>query len=135
MAVRHKEHRENAMRKGTSNYKSHFYAQYPRKESEHARNPQRRVYFDSHLQQYVGIGVDPAKKKLLCTCEIGSLFDWPLKDLKRIEKVNFAGCLTLEAKQYKMIGYLFEKAYDLCISPSVNVSRNPGFETPLGIFG
>jgi hypothetical protein len=35
-------------------------------------------------------------------------------------------------KRYKMLGYVFEKAYDLAISPTWNVSSNAGFETPLG---
>ena len=55
--------------------------------------------------------------------------------LKRIGAVAFAGCSTLEEKQLHMVGYLFELAYDLMISPTDNVSRSPGFETPLGIFG
>ena len=55
--------------------------------------------------------------------------------LKDINNVVFRSCNTLEEKQYKMIAYAFEKAYDLAISPARNVSRNPGFETPLGFFG
>jgi hypothetical protein len=55
--------------------------------------------------------------------------------LKEIGQVDFRGDTTLQDKQYKMIGYAFEKAYDLSISPAHNVSRNPGFETPLGVFG
>jgi hypothetical protein len=55
--------------------------------------------------------------------------------LKDIEQVDFRGDTTLQDKQYKMIGYAFEKAYDLSISPTHNVSQNPGFETPLGVFG
>ena len=47
----------------------------------------------------------------------------------------FAGCSTLEEKQLHMAGYLFELVYDLMISPRDNVSRSPGFETPLGVFG
>jgi hypothetical protein len=51
-----------------------------------------------------------------------------------IGQVDFRGDTTLQDKQYKMIGYAFRKAYDLSISPARNVSQNPGFEMPLGVF-
>jgi len=34
-----------------------------------------------------------------------------------------------------MLVYLFELFYDLMISPSASVSRSPGIESCLGIFG
>ena len=55
--------------------------------------------------------------------------------LERVAAINFPGSLTLAEKQLHMAGYLFELVYDLVISPRDNVSRSPGFETPLGIFG
>jgi hypothetical protein len=67
--------------------------------------------------------------------DAATLFVWTKTDLKDINNVKFRGCNTLEEKQYKMIAYAFEKAYDLAISPVLNVSQNPGFETPLGVFG
>lgn len=79
------------------------------------------------------------KKKVLCCSDTAgdatTIFVWTKDDLKDIKNVQFRGCNTLEEKQYKMIAYAFEKAYDLAISPVLNVSRNPGFETPLGFFG
>ena len=115
-----------------------FYARYPNKASEHVDNPLRFGYFDD-LKQYVGLGIDPSKKKVLCCSDTAgdatTIFVWTKDDLKDIKNVQFRGCNTLEEKQYKMIAYAFEKAYDLAISPAHNVSRNPGFETPLGFFG
>ena len=115
-----------------------FYARYPNKASEHVDNPLRFGYFDD-LKQYVGLGIDPSKKKVLCCSDTAgdatTIFVWTKDDLKDIKNVQFRGCNTLEEKQYKMIAYAFEKAYDLAISPARNVSRNPGFETPLGFFG
>ena len=86
----------------------------------------------------VGLGVNPSKKKILCCSDTAgdatTLSVWTKDDLKDIKDVKFRSCNTLEEKQSKMIAYAFEKAYDLAISPAHNVSRNPGFETPLGFF-
>jgi hypothetical protein len=91
------------------------------------------------LKLYVGLGVDPSKKKVLCCSDTAgnatTIFVWTKDDLKGTKNVKFHGCNTLEEKQYKMIAYAFEKAYDLAISPAHNVSRNSDFETPLGFFG
>jgi hypothetical protein len=106
VAVRHSEHEKSAMRQGGSDFNSTFYAQYPNKASEHTDNPVRRGYFGG-LKQYVGLGVDPSKKKVLCCSDTGddatTLFVWTKNDLKDIANVKFRGCNTLEEKQYKMI--------------------------------
>ena len=59
---------------------------------------------------------------------------WSKKHLDHIKQVNFK-VTTLQEKQLRMIAYLFELAYDLMLAQRDNVSRSPGFETPLGIFG
>ena len=135
--VRHREHEKGALRQGSTNIKSEFYARYPHRESENAINPRRCGFFDT-LEQYVGLGFNPSMKAEICNTgkdEVLSLLSWSSRDLKEIGRVNFRGHRTLQDKQYKMVGYAFEKAYDLSISPVHNVSRNPGFETPLGVFG
>lgn len=90
------------------------------------------------LEYYAGLGFNPSMKAEICnTGKDGalSLLCWSSRDLKEIGQVDFRGDTTLQDKQYKMIGYAFQKAYDLSISPAHSVSRNPGFETPLGVFG
>jgi len=84
----------------------------------------------------VWVSTRPKRKSCVAaTPHAATLFVWAKDDLKDINNVKFCGCNTLEEKQYKMIAYAFEKAYDLAISPAQNVSRNPSFETPLGFFG
>ncbi len=63
-----------------------------------------------------------------------SLFQWRGETLEWIQGVQFPGDLTLKEKQLQMVGYLCDLCYDLCISQKANVSRKPGFETPLGEF-
>ena len=43
--------------------------------------------------------------------------------------------LTSIQKFHDIISYQFEFGYDLAIAPELNVSRSPGFESVLGIFG
>ena len=43
--------------------------------------------------------------------------------------------LTVVQMFQEVISYLFELGYDLALSPENNVSRSPGFESILGIFG
>jgi hypothetical protein len=134
--VRHREHEKGALRQG-SNINSEFYARYPRRDSENANNVRRCGFFET-LEHYIGLGFNPSTKAEICnTGKEGalSLLSWSSRGLKEIGQVDFRGDTTLQDKQYKMIGYAFEKAYDLLISPAHNVSRNPGFETPLGVFG
>ena len=45
------------------------------------------------------------------------------KELKAVQKFQ------------EVIAYLFEFGYDLALSPENNVSRSPGFESIIGIFG
>ena len=54
--------------------------------------------------------------------------------LGRINDVKIAGATSREEKQLHFVGYLVELCYDLALSPDRNVSLNPGFETPLGVF-
>jgi hypothetical protein len=66
-----------------------LYAQYPNKASEHADNPLRCGYFDD-LKQYVGLGIDPSKKEVLCcssntTGDATTIFVWTKDDLKDIK--------------------------------------------------
>ena len=135
---RDKEHARCSLLLNPSDLSSLFYSSYPAKSTEVVMGAARRGYFGA-LEQYVALGflrtnteaagelrvADPAKGLLL----------WPVGALERVAAINFPGSLTLAEKQLHMVGYLFELVYDLMISPRDNVSRSPGFETPLGIFG
>jgi len=65
--------------------------------------------------------------------ELKKLFVWDETTMKGLErnKANF----SLEKKQERMMVYLFESALHLCLSPSNNISSNPGFELFNGSFG
>jgi hypothetical protein len=63
------------------------------------------------------------------------IFYWSEETLTRLGNINFSGDGSLRAKQLHAVGYLLELYYDLLISPIDNISRSPGFETCLGIFG
>ncbi len=119
---------------------SKLYTVYPSKAADPARYSEisRRGFFED-ICVFVGLGFnrkDVAAMKVLCsTTPSSGIFSWSKEMLEHVSKVKFAGCSTLAEKQLHMIGYMFELLYDLMISPRDNVSRSPGFETPLGIFG
>jgi len=91
------------------------------------------------LRFSVGLSFDrsdaDAIRALCASAGAGEVFLWPSCTLAKLGKLKLAGCSTVENKQLYMLGYLFELFYDLIISPSANVSRSPGFESCLGIFG
>ena len=60
------------------------------------------------------------------------LFHWNDTVLNSLNKNNMKGGL-LDIKE-KMVSYLFETIVDLCISPSLNVSSNPSYESFDGRF-
>ena len=67
----------------------------------------------------------------------GGIFNWADEDLQYIREINFSGIAPtdLKKKQLRMVNYALELFYDLLIPGRLNVSKNPGFETPLGVFG
>mmetsp|Transcript_43463 Transcript_43463/g.73934 ORF Transcript_43463/g.73934 Transcript_43463/m.73934 type:complete len:596 (-) Transcript_43463:239-2026(-) len=135
--LRNKEHAHCSLLLSASNLESRFYTSYPAKSTEVKTGAARRGFF-GNLGQYVGLGFTRSNTEAveaLCTSDENGLLSWSASALTRVAAVNFPGSLTLKEKQLHMVGYLFELAYDLMISPRENVSRSPGFETPLGIFG
>ena len=70
---------------------------------------------------------------LISTVDDEGLLDWSLYT-NRLETTNICGCSTFREKQLVVVGYFFELCYDICLSPRYNVSRNPGFESILGVF-
>ena len=98
----------------------------------------RRGFFED-LDLFIGLSFsccNPESAKALCSNDpTTGLLKWSKTALTRVNAIRFAGCSTLEEKQLHMARYPFEISYDLTISPRDNVSRSPGFETPLEIFG
>ena len=110
----------------------------PSKQSKAPSDELQRGYY-SDLRFSVGLSFDrsdaDAIRALCASAGAGEVFLWPSSTLAKLGKLKLAGCSTIENKQLHMLGYLFELFYDLMISPSANVSRSPGFESCLGIFG
>jgi len=135
---RDKEHARCSLLLNPSDLSSLFYSSYPAKSTEVVMGAARRVYFGA-LEQYVALGFmrtnTEAAGELCAADPAKELLSWLEGALERVAAINFPGSLTLAEKQLHMVGYLFELVYDLMISPRDNVSRSPGFETPLGIFG
>ena len=64
--------------------------------------------------------------------ELKKLFLWDASTMSGLER-NKAK-LTLAKKQERMLVYLFETVLHLCLSPSNNISSNPGYELFNGSF-
>ena len=87
---------------------------------------------------FVGLGYDrtdqTAMRALTATGRT-AMFRWTDADLTRINSVGFRCASNQQERQLEMLAYLFELTYDLMLSNRDNVSRSPGFETCIGVFG
>ena len=120
-----KQHFKSAKLLDQASTKSTFYTSYPSKEAKVNTLESRKAFYED-LEIYCGTvfdnGTDPS-----------SLFHWSNKTTRQINKLSWKG-ETYERKCLHMTGYLMELAYDLCIPPALNVSRNPCFEIALGVW-
>ena len=136
--LRNKEHARASQLLTAADLASFFYQSYPSESSEVQTGAARRGFFGD-LELCVGLGftrTNRAAVKFLCSSDpAAGMLIWSKSDLERVGKVKFAGCMAPEDKQLQMVGYLFELVYGLMLPPRDNVSRSPGFETPLGISG
>lgn len=132
-SVRGDEHEKGAKAKAAS---SHFYFMYPSSESERSSKRDKQGLFDS-LTQIIAAGYDPK-------CDAAKLLDkdWTegglliLGDGEKDEiKASMGEKLTIMEKFRNIVSYQFEFGYDLALCPGLNVSRSPGYESALGIFG
>ena len=118
--------------------RSKFYLAYPDETATNAPESMRRG-FHSNLRYCVAVAFynndQAATSALTSSDEANSIFYWPPNVLDTIAGIKFAGCDTLIQKQLHVVAYLLELVYDLMISPRDNVSRSPGFETCIGVFG
>ena len=65
--------------------------------------------------------------------EYGGIFSFDENEKKKIDALRLRGRTTSALKREDMVACLVELAY-ICISPTNNVSQNPGFESCLGIW-
>jgi hypothetical protein len=138
-ATRHKEHERAAALTNQADLASIFYCSYPSSTACLATTATRRGTFE-RLIQFVGVGFDRRQDdvvRYLTTCvnEGDGVFAFDTVAKEKCAKVKFRGVDAVEQKQLHLVAYLCELAYDLALSSNHNVSRSPGFETPLGIFG
>ena len=110
-----------------------FYTRYPSRQN-HNQLPEKLGYFED-LSLYSGFCFKHCENTdRLTSVEVEKcLFDWSLLT-NCLTTMNLQGCMTLNEKQLVVVGYFFELCYDICLSPSKNVSNNPGFESMLGVF-
>jgi hypothetical protein len=132
--VRHREHKDKARLRELKDVSSKFYRSYPSRCATYNNNT-RRGYFDQ-LDLYYGLAFDRngSIDDLFSCGSPFSLLKWTDDCKKKIKNWNLMGVGKddVQERQLHMASYLFEFAYDLCISPNDNVSLAPGFESIIG---
>ena len=132
-AVRGKEHFDESKKVKSS---THFYDLYPSNSCPRANKRGINGTFEN-LQMIVGAGWDPTSscaKMLDRSWENGGLLIVNERESAQIRGSMGKGTTEIE-KFHDMCAYQFEMGYDLAISLGCNVSRSPGFESVLGIYG
>ena len=84
---------------------------------------------------FAAVTLDGSHSDIMVCPWAGGVLNWTDASLRFTDKVNFPGGHSLPEKQLRMVSYLFELGYELCLAPAYNVSESPGFETPHGVFG
>jgi hypothetical protein len=130
---RYNEHHDKAKK---CSKESKFYRQYPSKSAftENEAQEERAAFEDLQILCAFGFLWTDDCIRPLTQADGNGLFHWEACILNSVSKVNFAGNLGLVQKQLHFVGYLAELCYDLALDKRNNLSENPGFETPLGIF-
>jgi hypothetical protein len=133
-AERHKEHKKGSELKCEISRESRFYTRYPSKVATAGLVRLRRGFFDD-LTMYCGLAFERGSPSLhhLLDDENG-IFCWEKDCLSSLLKMKIPGAVTLNDIKLHMVSYLCELGYDLMISPRANISKSPGFESPLGVF-
>jgi len=116
---------------------SNFYDQYPSESTARSDKRDKRGFFEDLLAVFAA-GFDPR-------CDVAKSASEDVKDggillLSEHEKANITsskldGKMTDIEKFRAIIAYQFELGYDLAIASRDNVSKSPGFESFIGIFG
>jgi len=131
---RHKEHLKAAKaKKATSN----FYNLYPSELSPRKTNRNKKGYFEG-LSLLIAAAFDHTSDNAMNLekdWNEGGLLILSEDDKRSIKESMNSSNLTPIQKFHDIVAYQVELGYDLAIEPSLNVSRSPGFESVLGIFG
>ncbi len=116
---------------------SQFYDQYPSQKTARSEKRDKRGFFEDLLAVF-GAGFDPK-------CDIAGSVGEDVKDggilllaeheKERITSSKLDGKMTDIEKFRAILAYQFELGYDLAIGSRNNVSKSPGFESFIGIFG
>jgi hypothetical protein len=129
--VRQKEHAKCAL---SQEMRSKFYTRYPSNAASYSN--ELRLGFFENLTQYCGLGfsrsVNDAYKSLYMKGDSNGILIWDDRILACLKSCSKYKGAELSNGQLHLVGYLFECCYDLAISPSRNVSQNPGFESFVG---
>jgi hypothetical protein len=115
---------------------SHFYFMYPSFEGKRQEKRDKLGSFE-RLTQVIAAGFDPTSEHAKLVDKdynAGGLLIMCKDDEHRIRSC-LKKELTSVQKFQEVIAYLFEFGYNLALSPENNVSRSPGFESILGVFG
>lgn len=118
---------------------SRFYRSFPSNKCDPqllAALANQRVGFFEDLQFYCGacFSFDNVVSNSLVDTKDGGIFCWSKYVIACTKRMKWSSN-TEEYKRLELIAYGFELVYDLCLAPDDNLSTNPGFETPLGVFG
>ena len=132
-----KRHEEHLTCSKAENPDSNFYLMYPSRESVRSNLRGKQGFFE-HLTPMVAAGFDPDSEAALCMEKDhtqGGLLIMSDDDRNHIESALKTKKLSTLQKCQEYIAYLLELGYDLAICPEHNVSRSPGFESFLGVYG
>jgi hypothetical protein len=134
-AQRDREHKKGSELKCFQDRQSKFYTKYPSTDSA-SKSTEPWGYFEN-LIQFSGFAIDRTKKTLVeSICEEANGFmRWPKNTIQRLSKDGSIRGNEMVNAKLELVAYLYELAYDLCISQQDNVSQSPGFEKYLGQFG
>ena len=131
---RMKEHEMGAKAEKSS---SNFYFMYPSQTSKRSEKRDRRGVFEI-LTPVIAAGFDPTSeiaKSVAHDFKEGGILVLSNDDKVRIKSSMKNKTRTEIEKFQSILAYQFEFGYDIAISHALNVSKSPGFESFLGIFG
>lgn len=116
---------------------SHFYFVYPSEESIRAEKRDKQGTFEM-LSAVIAAGFDPSSdlaQSVNRNWNDGGVLILDQDNINHIKSSMKKKNMQDIEKFQAILAYQFELAYDLAISPNFNVSRSPGFESFLGVFG